>query len=223
MLSIIIPVYNQWNYTKSCLSDLSALTDCEIIVVNNGSTDGTAISFEEMSSSNMYIINLFENTGFAHACNKGFLQSTGDYVLFLNNDIRVRNHHATWVDDLIKESDEDCLVGPTGGILDDDLNFIKETNKIFDKNFYMSGWCLLATKKTYNKLTLAGYDGPFTEEFTTYFEDTDLSFRAKEMGMTFKIVDVPVTHFGKVTSRSKLSELYLPAKRKFIDKWKSRL
>lgn len=238
-LSIIIPVWNNWNFTKACLKDLSKLpNDHEVIIIDNGSDDKTklvtttlgmiedhiGVNIELYTSSKFSSMRNEENTGFAHACNQGYASAKGEYVLFLNNDVRVRRDFDSWTSKLIDAAEEDCLVGPTGGILDSELNFITETNKLHDGNFYMSGWCLLASKKTFDKLVLPEYDGPFTEEFTTYFEDTDLSFRAKELGIQFKIVDVPVKHFGKMTSK-KLNtlSLYLPAKKKFINKWKTRI
>lgn len=229
-LSIVIPVHNNWNFTRSCLADLNNLplsSDHEIIVVDNGSTDNTQKGFNAAfgPGSGMELFDLGANTGFAHACGYGYKQSMGEYVMFLNNDVRVQSNHEDWTKPIIEAASENCLVGPTGGILDDNLNFVTETDKLQDGNFYMSGWCLTASKKTFDKLTLPEYDGPFTEEFgIAYFEDTDLSFRAKELGMKFKIVDVPVMHIGKVTSK-KLNtlSLYLPAKRKFIEKWQNRL
>jgi GT2 family glycosyltransferase len=102
---------------------------------------------------------------------------------------------------------------------------MRETTTIEKGNFYMSGWCLCAKKDVFNKFILPEneFKGPFTEEFKTYFEDTDLGYRATELGIPFKIVPVPVFHFGKTTSmKLGISNLYLPAKAKFITKWTKR-
>jgi len=75
-----------------------------------------------------------------------------------------------------------------------------------------------------DRLVLPDHEGPFSTEFgLAYFEDTDLSFRAKELHITMQAVQVPVVHFGKVTSK-KLNtlRLYQPAKKKFIEKWAKR-
>lgn len=213
-LSIIIPVFNNWNFTRACLDDLSHLVNTQIVVVDNGSTDETA----KLPDS----LKMGKSLGFAKACNAGYAKSSGDYVLFLNNDIRVQKDKGTWPTDLMEAASDGSLTGPTGGILDEHLNFIRETDKMVPGNFYMSGWCLCAKREVFDRLVLAEneYAGPFTEEFTTYFEDTDLSFRARDMGIPMKIVPVPVIHFGKMTSKkNNLLDLYRSAKVKFINKW----
>lgn len=228
-LSIVIPVHNNWNFTKACLNDLSKLSsDHEVLVVDNGSEDDTKNIPKPLfvfdRPQNFGYIRNESNLGFAKASNQGFACARGEIILFLNNDIRVQSNYSDWTKLIIDAVEEDYLVGPTGGLLDKDLNFISEINKLAEGNFYMSGWCLSASKITFKKLMLDEYEGPFTEEFTTYFEDTDLSFRAKELGIKFKIVDVPVVHFGKITSKKlNIASLYLPAKRKFIEKWKNKI
>lgn len=246
-LSIVIPVFNNWNLTKSALKDLSKLpSDVEVIVVDDCSSDNTAewswhqnnpaaampdVYPEDYPNNpgidvplTLKVVKQKNNGGFAKSCNKGFEVSSGEYVLFLNNDIRVRKDYETWVDDLIYGAKDNSLVGPTGGILDNNLNFISETNTIVPGNFYMSGWCLCAKRSLFENfiLELNEFKGPFSEEFgRAYFEDTDLGFRARAANITMKIVPVPVVHFGKMTSRKEnIGELYLGAKSKFMNKWK---
>lgn len=220
-LSIIIPVFNNWNFTKSCLNDLYKLPkDHEIIIVDNGSTDETK-NLQDDDSKNLKIIKNKENKFYAGACNQGFAIAKSEYICFFNNDIRVKSNHENWTRLLIDKAGEG-LVGPTAGILDDNYNFIEETNRIYGNNYYISGWCLLAKKETFNKFVKEPYGGPFTEEFGIYFEDTHMGFLAKRMGIPMIIQPIPVVHFGKATSR-KLNtlSLYLPAKEKFIKKWKN--
>ena len=68
---------------------------------------------------------------------------------------------------------------------------------------------------------MEGEIGPFAAaSFFSYFEDTDLSFRAQKMGIELRIVDVPVRHIGKVTSsKMGISELYVKSKKTFIEIW----
>ena len=115
------------------------------------------------------------------------------------------------------------LVGPNGGLLDENFKFIKENDKVVDGNFYMSGWCLCASKKVFDPLIEKNneFPGPFSEAFgIAYFEDTDLSFRARDAGVPMKIVSVPLFHFGKMTSRKlNTSELYVKARNIFVNRW----
>lgn len=230
-LSIIIPVWNKSQFTKTCIKDLSQLPeDHEIIIVDNASTDDTESSFKD-NKRIIYHRNS-ENLGFAKACNIGYSIASSPNILFLNNDIKVRSNFNEWTKPII----ENCsigLVGPTMGQLDQNLNFIQEANKELPGKSYMSGWCLAASREIWSKLwiprgetkaelLIAAYPQIFSEEFgLAYFEDTDLSFRARQLGIPFKVVDIPVVHFGKQTS-SQLNthNLYKVAREIFVKKWK---
>lgn len=225
-LSIVIPVFNKWNFTKSCLDDLCKLPQetHEIIIIDNASSDETKIAIQSHEYDFVRYTRNDENLGFAKACNIGYSISTGNSVLFLNNDIRVRSNYNDWTNTIFKElENEDKLIGPTGGMVDpkNTFQFMYETNNADDKMNYMSGWCLAASKKTFDKLIINNYPGPFSEEFgIAYFEDTDLGFRAERSGMNFKLVDIPVTHFGKITSSQiNTHKLYTEARKIFVSKW----
>jgi GT2 family glycosyltransferase len=231
ILSIVIPVYNKFNFTKSCLGDLSKLpNDHEIIIVDNGSTDQTKSELEHSKEIKYYRMDT--NCGFAKGCNYGFNCATAPNVLFLNNDIRVRCNHTDWTKSLIDKCST-SLCGPTMGQLDNDLNFVQEANRVLAGKSYLSGWCIASSKSIWNKLDLprkipndmiitdCHMPQIFSEEFgIAYFEDTDLSFRAKKLGIPLEVVDVPVVHFGKQTS-SQLNtyQLYKSAREIFVNKW----
>ncbi len=233
-LSIVIPVYNKFNFTKSCLQDLSHLpNNHEIVIVDNASSDETNKELEGMcehTNMNLIYVKNSHNYGFAKACNIGYSISTGRNVLFLNNDIRVKSNYTNWTQQIIMNCD-DALVGPTMGQLDNNLNFVQEANKILGGKSYMSGWCLGSSKQNWKKLDIMRtpvYEHDchisqiFSEEYgLAYFEDTDLSFRAKQLNIPFKVIDLPVIHFGKMTSRQlNTHKLYSDARKIFIDKWK---
>lgn len=222
-LSIVIPVWNNANFTKACLEDLVKLPDDhEIIVVNNGSTDNT----ESIIPSRVKHIKHEENMGFAYACNTGYQNATGEYVMFLNNDIRVRGNFTNWTLPLIEAASDGAIVGPTIGVLNSELAFVEEREswpKTARKQYcYMSGWNITALKTTWEKLVVKR--GPFDEVFgKAYFEDTDLGLRSVGLGIPSKLVEVPVTHFGKMTSRNmNVGFLYGNARTIFLEMWKDK-
>lgn len=220
ILSICTCVYNCWAFTKLYLNDLSKLpNDHEIIIFDNGSSDQTKSQLE--NSKEIIYIRSDINHGFACGSNKAFAASNAPNVLFLNNDIKVRDNFNNWTQPLINEC-SDYIVGPTMGQLDDNLNFVKEANQLLPGKSYMSGWCLASSKKIFSKLNLSKKEPEiFSEKYgRAYFEDTDLSFRARKLGIPFKVVNIPVIHYGKQTSKQiNTYQLYKQAREIFIKKW----
>lgn len=100
-LSVIIPSYNTKDMTVKCVSSLAASLgktslSWEIVVVDNGSVDGTQEALTQMSNdkfqihnSNFKIIQNKTNIGFGKANNQGLEATSGKYVLFLNSDVFV--------------------------------------------------------------------------------------------------------------------------------------
>jgi GT2 family glycosyltransferase/glycosyltransferase involved in cell wall biosynthesis/predicted SAM-dependent methyltransferase/Tfp pilus assembly protein PilF len=124
--SIVIPTFNNLNYTKACIASVQSNTrkgDYEIIIVDNASDDGTKEYIKELNYNNtdIEIIINEENLGFAKACNQGIEKAKGRYLILLNNDTLPQN---SWADKLAAEFEKDDKVGIAGGCLlypDNDL------------------------------------------------------------------------------------------------------
>src|SRR4030095_6735148 len=87
-LSIIIVNYNSKLLLEQCIDSIKNTNQQlsnEIIVVDNNSTDGSKEYLPPRFTQVKFIFNN-ENTGFAKACNQGFKNSSGKYILFLNPD-----------------------------------------------------------------------------------------------------------------------------------------
>ncbi len=89
--SIIIPAYNAEAYLQRCLDSifLQEFTDYEVIVIDDGSTDGTATLLE--SYPQVKVIHQ-ENQGMATARNRGLDAAQGDYILFVDSDDELTPH-----------------------------------------------------------------------------------------------------------------------------------
>jgi len=122
LVSLVIPVYNQLHYTKQCLDSIRRSTPprYEIIVVDNGSLDGTR---EYLASQDARVITNAVNLGCAKAWNQGVLASRGQIIGILNNDIVVT---PGWLENLIQFMDRTGhgIVSPSAreGRLDYDLD-----------------------------------------------------------------------------------------------------
>lgn len=229
-LSIIIPVLNNWVYTRYVLENLKNLSsDYEIIVVDNASTDDTKVHlpFYSQKFKNIKFIKNTTNLGFGYACNQAYEICKGNIVLFLNNDIKINDKSLNFLHKLVEDinnTEHAALFGPTGGYVDpqDNFNFKYETEDPNQKINYMSGWFLAAKRIVFDQLIVGNNKGPFdAETYYVYFEDTDVSMLASQKGIKFQLYPVPVVHLGKKTSSMlDTGKLYLESKPKFINKWK---
>ena len=89
MISVIVPVYNVEEYLEECLENIQnqTYTDIEVILVNDGSTDGSKEICERfcLQDSRFKLINQ-ENQGQSVARNRGFKESRGQYIMFVDSD-----------------------------------------------------------------------------------------------------------------------------------------
>ncbi len=92
--SVIIPCWNQLEFTRKCIAALFRQTgpNWELIVVNNGSSDGTGDYLggdQDVSPVPVTVIANGTNRGFAAAVNQGLQCARGEYLVVLNNDVVV--------------------------------------------------------------------------------------------------------------------------------------
>lgn len=220
-LSIIIACFNKYKFTQSALNDLFQLpNDHEIIVVDNASTDETQKELSNIKKDNFIYIRNELNGLHSKASNLGYAFSTGNNILFLNNDIRVKSNYNNWTDNILKYCSTH-IVGPTMGLLDKNLNFVKESNQDLFGNTYISGWCIASSRKNWKKFDTKNNGQIFDEEtFPHYFNDTDIGFMSRKLNIQMKIVDIPVVHFGRISAeQTNIQKLYNDGRKNFIEKW----
>ena len=87
VISVIIPHLNGKHHLDDCLGSLrnQTFTNFEVILVDNGSTDGTQ-QYAREQYPEVRLLELGENRGFTGACNAGFAASFGEIIILLNND-----------------------------------------------------------------------------------------------------------------------------------------
>jgi GT2 family glycosyltransferase len=92
-VSIIIVNYNTMQMTMDCINSIfekTANIEFEIILIDNGSTDGSKELFE--SDDRIRYVYSYENMGFGRANNVGMMLAKGDYIFLLNSDTLLVNN-----------------------------------------------------------------------------------------------------------------------------------
>lgn len=123
-LSIIIPVYNVEPYLCECLDSVFVqdLTDCEVIAVNDGSTDGSRSILEEYKEkfAKLMVVVDKSNGGLSSARNAGVEKAKGDYFYFMDSDDYLRPHAIASIRKAVADSENadviylDCIVTDQG-------------------------------------------------------------------------------------------------------------
>lgn len=114
MVSVIIPVYNGEKYLRECLDSVLAQSynELEIIVVNDGSTDGSWRVIQEYAAVYNGIKPVCqENQGISSARNRGLEQAKGDYVMFLDCDDILRQEGVELLLRRAEEENSDLVIG----------------------------------------------------------------------------------------------------------------
>ncbi|MGM9669161.1 MAG: glycosyltransferase [Faecousia sp.] len=241
LVSIVIPVYNQFHYTYACLKSIAEHSGdmaYEVLIANDCSTDLTT-QLEEIVGGVKVITNE-KNLRFLLNCNHAAREAKGQYILFLNNDTQVQED---WLRPLVELIESDPAVGmvgskliypdgrlqEAGGILWKDgsawnyghlqdpsmpeFNYVKEAD-------YISGASIMIRTRLWKQL--GGFDETFAP---AYCEDSDLAFQVRAAG--YKVLYQPrsvVVHFEGVSNGTDTSSgqkaYQVINSQKFYEKWK---
>lgn len=114
MFSVVIPAYNAEKFVMGAVNSVLNQThqDFELVIVDDGSTDGTGAVIKQCADSRIRYI-YQENAGVSAARNKGIIESRGEYVCFLDSDDEWKENHLETLSSLI-EKYNDCGLYITG-------------------------------------------------------------------------------------------------------------
>jgi len=113
-LDVVVPVYNGWDLTASCLEHLSLQTlPHDAIVCDNGSTDDTPARVRA-TFPEVRVVELGANLGFAAACNRGVGSGRGEIIVLLNNDVVRR---PDFLERLVAPFGDDESIGSVAALL----------------------------------------------------------------------------------------------------------
>lgn len=111
-LSIILPIYNVYNYLNRCVQSIiqQKFDDYELILVDDGSTDGSSELCDELAATDKRIRVIHkQNGGLSSARNAGFEAATGEYIFWIDSDDWIREDALTIIDAELKISKPDIL------------------------------------------------------------------------------------------------------------------
>lgn len=240
IVSIIIPVYNQFAYTYNCLKAIREHTgdiSYEVIIADDGSDDDM-IHLERVVSGAIILRNS-KNLLFLLNCNHAASYANGKYLLFLNNDTQVQ---PGWLQPLVQLMEADASIGmvgsqllfpdgsiqEAGGILWEngcacnygrgcgsgapEYNYIREVD-------YISGASIMVRTDLWKEI------GGFDERYIpAYCEDSDFAFEVRRHGK--RVVYQPaskVVHFEGVSNGTDVTKgikgSQLLNMKKFREKW----
>lgn len=109
MISVILPVYNVEKYLHKCISSIlnQYYDDFELIIVNDGSTDGSLTIIELFANNDKVRIYDQVNGGVSSARNLGIAKSTGKYCCFIDSDDYLEPDYLTKMVDAIESNNVD--------------------------------------------------------------------------------------------------------------------
>jgi GT2 family glycosyltransferase len=239
--SVVVVTYDNLPFTRLCLETVLAHgdeDDFELIVVDNGSDDGTPEYLTRLSRGDARVRVLLNrrNLGFAVACNQGLGLAGGEHLVLLNNDTMVP---PGWLAKLIAHlrNPEVGLVGPVTNRIGNEAEievdyrtwgeFLDFAARRAEK--HAGDWielrspamfCLALRRQTY--LRLGGLDERYE---VGLLEDDDYADRAREAGYQQRCIEDLVVHhfgeasFGRLVADGSYQRILRENQRRYAEKW----
>ena len=243
-VTIVIPVHGQWSVTEACLNAIEqteARWHARTVVVDDASPDDTLEQLRRFHW--VSVVALPKNVGYTVACNAGAAGANTDYILMLNNDTEPL---PGFLDALVDLADADSSVGIVGSRLIYPDGRLQEAGSIIWADAtgwsyghgkspdcaeylhvrdvdYCSGAAILVRTTLFD--AVGGYDERYAP---AYFEDTDLAFTARAVGLrvVYQPKSVVIHHEGASSGtdpRSGVKRYQEINRPKFQAKWRREL
>jgi len=200
-VAVVILTWNAMRYSEACLAALGAVTDhpaWRVVVVDNGSTDGTVEWLAGLGDDRVTVIANGRNEGFSRGCNIGMAATEADEdVVLMNNDVVVTD--PLWLTRMQDTAYADPRGGVVGARLVDEQGVIAHAGSYMPpltlRGHQMAGLerdvnqCVrdrqvesVVFAQAYLRRDCIDAVGPLDEELFAYFEDSDWCLRAQRAG-----------------------------------------
>lgn len=238
LVSVIIPCWNGLALTKRCLRRLLDCTEqrFEAVVVDNGSTDGTADYVRSLGDRRLRVLRNERNRGFARAVNQGLAAARGAYCVWLNNDCFVT---PGWLGRMLAALERAPWVGAVGPCTNETSGVQRVERPgyagLAGLSRFAAAWALSRAGRVapvhrlvgfclLHRAELARRIGGLDERFGLgCYEDLDFCLRARQAGYELLVAeDVYVHHEGHAAFASNgvsFDEQARANRELFIEKW----
>jgi O-antigen biosynthesis protein len=224
-VDIIVPVFNQYPYTRNLLEGIYRHTDVpfHVYIIDNASTDET-VDLDKIYTRDITIIRNRQNRGWCGGINQGIALGTNPNLVFMNNDVEVSQG---WLGNLTAFLDTHPRIGAVGPLnscagdwqcvdrvrqkivpqiphfLTEDLH---ERNRILSYHFHRAGiliegmlafFCVALKRRTVNVV------GLLDENFVGGGDDDDYCRRLRKAGYVLGLsLDTYVIHHSSLTAKT---------------------
>lgn len=222
---IIIPVHNQYHFTRNLLEGIYRHTGFpfHIFVIDNASTDET-VDLDKIYTRNITIVRNHDNRGWCGGINQGVQLGRNPYIVLMNNDVEVSSG---WLENLISFLDTHPRIGAVGPLNSNPRDWqcvdrvrekivpqipyfltedVHERNRILDYHFHRAGiliegmlafFCTALKRRTIEAV------GLLDEEFIGGGDDDDYCRRLRKAGYVLGLsLDTYVIHHSSTTHRT---------------------
>ena len=236
-ISFIIPLFNHLKQSKEMLASLLATLphhlNYEIILIDDGSMDGTQLWMRQLTHKNIRLIFNKKNLGYAKSNNKAVRMAKGNILCLLNNDLILLTG---WLEPMM-----DILYNPiinagvVGNIqykvIDNSLdhagiqvnhlakiehiNHLSSTSPLFNCTFAVTGACLLLFREDFIRV------GGFDEQFENGCEDVDLCLKLRQQHKFSYVANTSAIKHHVSLTRNVTSQVNEKNSQLLFSKWRS--
>ena len=156
MFSVIVPCFNSKNFIRKCIDSILAqdYDDFEIILIDDGSTDGTSMILDDYSSKYSRIkVYHFSNAGVSYSRRRGITLATGNYLIFVDSDDSINKNLLKELDYTIHNQNFPDIIRYQANLVNDDkhknhqrYNFNGNLNTILTGMESLKQWSITGKK-----------------------------------------------------------------------------
>jgi len=218
LVSIILPTYNGARFIRRAIESVRAqsVTDWELLIVNDGSSDATGSLITEISAiePRIRILNFRENKGIQKALNEGLLQSKGEYIARIDDDDVWSDAHKLDKQLTFMAENPDCVLVGTGLVVqnengDELYRFLNPVSDFEIRCRILYRNCFSHSTVLFKKAAALKFNGYDESELARHTEDYDLWLKLGTVGSFANLPEYSVrftSRPGNISSKNKLSQ-----------------